>query len=527
MFFLALIFPFLTQAFDAPKKICLPIRVAGDSPIEFALNSLREGIAYQSDLIEISCSQPDYQLFYSIDKSLKNKDDFILIISDVNIEISAGSERGVMYGILEFLRQLKSINFEISDVRSVVSHPNTAIRGLKVGYQFFSDRILRKDWILFLNEMVALRYNHLIIGREFAGGDIDQSVVESSIENLKQLSKSRGIEFEMEGLLSDKLQKKGLSYNRNGMSDMASSEIASSVFVVRNFGQDFLRLSKLKAYPMISIQVDHGAIHNFSNWYQYQWGHIFSRQDRSPAMVILDCSDPGLYQSDSSDFLKRFYNYFENWSQQFEDPIDNLSQGPIKQDGACYPDLLKLKIAAAERASTLLSLYFSDMNNWFDWRTNQKKDRLRQGSYYSFEEMLSDFQRDEFYTTEGSLFDGKISLPSLIDSLKYLQSEIGEIPIQNCQQPKLDFLLTDLAEFRTCLSYYLHKFEGVNCLLDFSKSKKRLYKLQAIDHLNSALGIWKERWSDNQASDIPVPNTPDQWIEKATDDTEFVRKFRN
>ena len=504
---------------DAPKRICLPIQIPQNSPVEFALNAMREEAVDHGNKVEISCSQPDFQLFYAIDKSLKSEDDFILIISDVNIEISGGSDRGVMYGILEFLQQLRAKDYEVSEVRSVVSHPDVDIRGLQINYQYLLAGGPILGWPSFFNEMVALRFNYLIISNMPTDKIATKPLDDEAISELKDLARTRNIGLEFQNFSPDTFGKKGLEVN-SGV--VVRKDLQRTDFRLKNQMPDFERLSKIKEYPTVVVDVDGRRIHNFSNWHQLQWYRIFADRNRVPPKVILDCTDQELWRADSPDFLVHYRRYFSNWSQQLEHP-QVFTPMPAY---ACLSESLSERVQAAESASVLLGDCFVNDEYGFDWRTFQRIDKLNQGHFYMLERMLDDLHERNIFSSK-SKTPNKLALTTVIDSLKTLQLVLENHGHQDCTDLALDHILLDLADFSTCLSYTLHKLESLLQLSKYVDLGKRQDKLQAINHINSANEVWDNRWRGLDVNGKERSEFKPRWNKERKRELEVIKKLRN
>ena len=115
----------------------------------------------------------------------------------------------------------------------------------------------------------------------------------------------------------------------------------------------------------------------------------------------------------------------------------------------------------------------------------------------------------------------------LFQQLKTLQEMIKNHPAENCDELKLEFMLRDLMEFATCLSYSIYKLESVLQLSKYATTKKRHNKLEAINQINLANEIWIERWQSTNGKDVSSTSFRPYWNNERKRDLEVIKKFRN
>ena len=239
-----------------PKKICLPWRVKEESPISFALQRFRKELEEVS-MISLSCSQPDYQLYFEIDRSLRYRDDFILIISDVNIEISGGSERAIVYGIQELAKQLSNGGYHFSNVRSVVFQSEIIKRslGMDLGKLLEFQKTEMRQFLLAMSDA---RFNKLVLSHEFTSSD----KVEKSLRDLRTLANHLAIDLVLSPPLEDTFTVKSPKL----VAEVTAGSKNSSTHQIEVQKLDFnslLQISKRKSPTNLSVEVSAGKFQIF------------------------------------------------------------------------------------------------------------------------------------------------------------------------------------------------------------------------------------------------------------------------
>ena len=482
------------------STICLPIQIPEVSPISFALNELKKTIAASEGKLSVSCSQPDFQLYWEVDPTLDDADYFVLIISDMNIEISGGNDRAISYALLELCDQLGDHNFNLSSLRSVVFRPHLGIRGLSLHEQIHTG-LSQEDWDGLLPQMTYLRLNYLEIHGEL-------------FSNQKQLIKHAAEFLDLQVAMTspaplDQLAAKGVADNQDrtnlptsqGLNQPPTSVLEHEVHHLFNQPFSVFSDSQFKIASMTEQKnVDRGAVlHYFGT-------PFFKKRD-------------GTVKS----FLVKYSNFYTPYASAFLHPMQKVLNLPNSDELHCgedhYSDI-------ATDISNLLQKYFSAFfGDEFKWSTFQFNNLNNQWQFLSVPRWLQSASKDSLvmdfqsFTEKGrkaTISQGMLGPQQLVDSLESLLEQLDF---------KDEICATEWVQFSHLVSYTMHKIKAVMHTADFLKSGGKNKREKAVSSLVSAKDYWEKYWK-NRASGPSDALTAAQFIELAERDLAQVKILR-
>ncbi len=496
---------------NQPKTLCLPIHRDPESPIHLALESLREELHQHADMIEVSCSQPDYQLYYQIDRSLDRKDDFILIISDVNIEISGGSERAIIYGLQELLRQLRNGRYLASSIRSVVSQPKVGTRTLQLKLDSLIKPSLANEFS-WIDRMSFLHFNKLILVS-------DQPALEGqdrqALEAIRNRAKQKCIEvFFREFTIHDSLVKKGFKVEAGLVARSGPKLVDKSRKAIRF---EDLRLERMGKYlSQTSVLIPCRNISEYFHLDQLQWKRYVDEQGTAPAEMILNYEGPSIFRSknDTCDFLSRYHHYFSVWSTLLTSPKYRTRITPLLN---CEKELDFQIDKHAMRISSLVCDLLPDRIWRVDPLTFEMNQLDQQPVFWNVALMSSDL----FPSETGA---GQDSSGALLDSLYKTHQELVQLLSEDtCTLLDASYLRRDAIELRDKTGYLVNKVQAAKFISIFSQSGKRSDRIMALKYMEKAIDFLIQ-W--NQAVDDTFPNLDPRWLTKSEEDLVYIRHLR-
>lgn len=516
-----------------PNKICLPIHLREGSPTHYAIQELSKVLTESQGLWEVSCSQPDYQLYVEVDENMGSEDDYILIISDVNIQIAGGGDRGIMYGIEEFGRQLKIGDYHLSNTRSVVNYSDNLLRGLQINYAKAVEVQRPEYWTDIMDRMVDLRFNSLLLNdidddnRASASIESNSNTVGAQwLSNLKVLAEERAIylHIENQGNASDEsmvkqsqeLTKKAVGQVTDDQSDLEELILSRSWIDLDFQSEGTMRLyGQEKNSPILINYSLAGAF--FSPTKRDTWRSLQERiGNDQKAGTLLNYSAELIYHQDSGaalNFLDWHWLHFYSWA----DLIFNQKKskpavgGVLSTNYGCPSKDLNRIWHEIEDLIRISESLLNGPEIFFDLSSFHQIDRKGKIKFVDIQILVrqlpsdSNFMStwpDELEEQDRSSNPAKVPAQEILDSITQICSRIDEIFVDlDCELGSS--VVTDQLEAIMLMGRYLE--EKINCatkLRMFQQYKKRKYKEEAMSHIKNAAVHWQNYWESHLVEDL-------------------------
>ncbi len=494
---LCLLFVVMASSIVLASRLCLPIG-EHPPPIEYALNKVQDAIAQSASSLEINCSQPDYQLFYEVDNDY-DSDDFILVVTDVELIITSGSARGIMYGLLHMLDQLGGLAWKIANLHSSVVEMKARVRAISLPQQFLA--VGRQHVRDILDEMVWLRFNAVVLSKAANSEMIKDS--DPLMTTIKPLCIERGLHM---------IRSFGSSRNGDHWSVKAiegadkTLEVEDAPLDLKN-EHEWLDLTHCEELDgdmatVLRAKWPKSGSYGTSRLKPY-WDRACQQIPKDSLSIILDF--PPIFGGvEPADQLMRDYRpYFTFWSGQMirGDKISeaNLWNRFTGSNDSC----LGLRLEKNRQMVSALEECLQPEDSNLDLATMHlwRIDESVFADIFWFVQQVWKMERGDHSALRD--YDEEVALDTNIlekliardDSASHLDHEC------NYQHPGLQRIVNHGLALGHLAQYVTEKWLAARELIQYGISRKRKHRQLAVDRLQRSKHAWSLYW--DRAKDLP------------------------